>query len=81
MLREPLDDIADRYTVSRDTDARTGHKTQDSSFFGFKTHIAMSEERIICFVCHANARGWGVRGTGNDTRYVAPCRVSCTINF
>ena len=47
MLRETLDDIADRYTVSKDTDARTGHKTQDSSFFGFKTHIAMSEERII----------------------------------
>jgi transposase len=46
-LRETLDDIADRYTVSTDTDARTGHKTKDSSFFGFKTHIAMSEERII----------------------------------
>ena len=47
LLRETLDDIADRYTVSTDTDARTGHKTKDSSFFGFKTHIAMSEERII----------------------------------
>jgi len=47
MLRETLDDIADHYTPSKDTDARTGHKTKDSSFFGFKTHIAMSEERII----------------------------------
>ena len=47
LLRETLDDIADHYTVSTDTDARTGHKTKDSSFFGFKTHIAMSEERII----------------------------------
>jgi hypothetical protein len=24
-----------------------GHKTADSSFFGYKTHIAMTEERII----------------------------------
>jgi hypothetical protein len=47
LLRETPDDIADRYTVSKDTDARTGHKTEDSSFFGYKTHIAMSEERII----------------------------------
>jgi transposase len=47
MLRETLDDIADHYTLSTDGDARTGHKTKDSSFFGFKTHIAMSEERII----------------------------------
>ncbi|GHT02598.1 transposase [Bacteroidia bacterium] len=47
MLRETLDDIADYYTTSTDTDARTGHKTKDSSFFGYKTHIAISEERII----------------------------------
>jgi hypothetical protein len=26
---------------STDTDARVGHKTADSSFFGYKTHIAM----------------------------------------
>jgi transposase/IS5 family transposase len=47
LLRETLDDIADHYTLSTDTDARTGHKTKESSFFGYKTHIAMSEERII----------------------------------
>ena len=47
LLRETLDDIADHYTLSVDSDARTGHKTSDSSFFGYKTHIAMSEERII----------------------------------
>lgn len=28
-------------------DAKTGHKSADSSFFGYKTHIAMTEERII----------------------------------
>ena len=47
LLRETLDDIADHYTISTDADARTGHKTKESSFFGYKTHIAMSEERII----------------------------------
>jgi hypothetical protein len=30
-----------------DTDVRIRHKTADSSFFGYKTHIAMTEERII----------------------------------
>lgn len=47
LLRETLDDIADHYTTSIDTDARIGHKTKESSFFGFKTHIAISDERII----------------------------------
>jgi hypothetical protein len=26
---------------------KVGHKTANSSFFGYKTHLAMSEERII----------------------------------
>ena len=33
--------------LSKDADAKVGHKTADSSFFGYKTHIAMTEERII----------------------------------
>jgi transposase len=47
LLKETIEDTQDHYTLSKDTDARTGHKTQDSSFFGYKTHIAMTEERII----------------------------------
>lgn len=47
MLKETLSDIEDHYTTSKDADARIGHKTEDSSFFGYKTHIAMSDERII----------------------------------
>ena len=47
LLKETIEDIHDHYTLSKDSDARTGHKTPDSSFFGFKTHIAMTEERII----------------------------------
>lgn len=30
-----------------DEDARFGHKTPTSTFFGYKTHIAMSDDRII----------------------------------
>lgn len=33
--------------TSKDGDAKIGHKTADTSFFGYKTHIAMTEERII----------------------------------
>ena len=47
MLKETLEDIEDHYTTSKDGDARVGHKSEDSSFFGYKTHIAMSDERII----------------------------------
>ena len=39
--------ILNNYNYSNDPDARVGHKTADSSFFGYKTHIAMTEERII----------------------------------
>ncbi len=46
-LLETLDDITDHYTTSTDPDARVGHKSKDHSFFGFKTHIAMTDERII----------------------------------
>lgn len=47
LLKETVEDTQDNFVFSRDTDARTGHKSADSSFFGYKTHIAMTEERII----------------------------------
>ncbi|KAA6333845.1 hypothetical protein EZS27_014718 [termite gut metagenome] len=47
LLKETMEDTQDHYTLSKDSDARTGHKSADTSFFGFKTHIAMTEERII----------------------------------
>lgn len=47
LLKETIEDTQDHYTLSKDSDAKTDHKTGDSSFFGFKTHIAMTEERII----------------------------------
>jgi hypothetical protein len=33
--------------LSKDEEAKTGHKTAYSSLFGYKTHLAMTEERII----------------------------------
>jgi transposase len=47
LLKETVEDTQENYTLSRDIDAREGHKTADSSFFGYKTHLAMTEERII----------------------------------
>lgn len=46
-LNEAIADDLEQLALSKDEDARTGHKTADTAFFGYKTHIAMSEERII----------------------------------
>lgn len=47
MLKEVLADIEDHYVTSKDEDARVGYKSEDDAFFGYKTHLAMSDERII----------------------------------
>jgi len=46
-LDELLDDHMYELQLSKDEDAKVGHKNADTHFFGFKTHIAMSDERII----------------------------------
>jgi len=47
VLKETIEDTQENITLSKDEDAKIGHKSADSSFFGYKTHIAMTEERII----------------------------------
>ncbi|TSI03617.1 transposase, partial [Lysinibacillus sp. BW-2-10] len=47
LLKEVVEDYQTQLSYSSDEDARKGHKTTDSSFFGYKTHIALSDERII----------------------------------
>jgi hypothetical protein len=47
LLNETISDDLEHLKNGSDEDARVGHKTADSSFFGYKTHLAMSEERII----------------------------------
>ncbi|CEH32367.1 Transposase IS4 [Aneurinibacillus migulanus] len=46
-LKEVVADDIEPLPISEDQDAKVGHKSADSSFFGYKTHIAMSEERLI----------------------------------
>ncbi|BCZ44585.1 hypothetical protein psyc5s11_06520 [Clostridium gelidum] len=47
MLKELVQDDIEQLNLSKDVDAKVGPKTADTSFFGYKTHIAMTEERII----------------------------------
>lgn len=47
LFKETIADNVEQLNCSKDQDAKVGHKTADSSFFGYKTHLAMSEERII----------------------------------
>jgi hypothetical protein len=47
VLKEIVEDHHEQLQYSMDPDARIGHKTADSSFFGYKTHMALNEERMI----------------------------------
>lgn len=47
LLEETMCDTEYEIEYSKDKDAKIGHKTADTSFFGYKTHIAMTPERII----------------------------------
>ena len=46
-VEEVIVDNQEHLAQSEDQDARLGHKTADTSFFGYKTHIALTPERII----------------------------------
>lgn len=50
LLEEVVCDDLEHMDTSKDGDARTNHKTANTSFFGYKTHIAMTEEWIITAV-------------------------------
>lgn len=47
LLKEMIKNNMDCFEHSFDSDARIGHKSAGLSFYGYKTHLAMSEERII----------------------------------
>ena len=47
LLKEAVADDKEQLQASMDEDARVGHKSAESAFFGYKTHLAMTEERII----------------------------------
>lgn len=45
-LEEVLGDI-ENFEATSDADAKKGHKSRETSFFGYKLHLAMSRERIV----------------------------------
>jgi hypothetical protein len=47
LLEELVGDVETALAFSVDPDARVGHKTADTAFFGYKTHVGMSPEGII----------------------------------
>ncbi|MCT2909946.1 IS5/IS1182 family transposase, partial [Schleiferilactobacillus harbinensis] len=47
---ELTEDVQEYQDFSRDEDARVGHKTADSAFFGYKQHIAETEDGLISAV-------------------------------
>ena len=47
LLKELVEDDLEMLAFNNDKDAKVGHKTADTSFFGYKTHLAITEERII----------------------------------
>jgi len=47
LLQEIVDDDLENLKTSEDEDAKVGHKTADTSFFGYKTHTAVTQEGII----------------------------------
>lgn len=47
LLKESIEDDLEQLYLSNDCDAKVGHKTADTAYFGYKTHLAMTEERII----------------------------------
>lgn len=47
LLEETVNDTEERLYCSEDKDAKTGYKTSDDPFFGYKSHIAINSERLI----------------------------------
>ena len=46
-VEELIEDNLEELQLSSEPDAKVGHKSVDTSFFGFKNHLAINEERII----------------------------------
>lgn len=47
LLKEVIEDDLEQIQSVHDKEARVGHKTADSNYFGYKTHIAITKERIM----------------------------------
>lgn len=77
-MKETITDDVEQLRLAVDPDARVGHKSADSAFFGYKTHLAMTEERIItAAVITTGEKNDGVIG---DTAYSEKDNISYTKN-
>lgn len=47
VTKETLEDIKENRSLVKDKDARVGHKTADTAFLGYKTHIGITDESLI----------------------------------
>ncbi|MFZ3580479.1 IS1182 family transposase [Virgibacillus sp. DJP39] len=63
VVKEVIDDIHEEANYGGDPDARKGYKAADYSFLGYKTHIAISDERIITAAVVTS-------GEKSDTKYL-----------
>lgn len=54
LLKELIIDHQEALRESYDEDARVGHKSYDDAFFGYKTHIGITPERLIA-VAHVTS--------------------------
>lgn len=63
IVKEIIDDIEEEANYGGDPDARKGYKSTDYSFLGYKTHIAMADERIITAAVVTS-------GEKSDTKYL-----------
>ncbi|MGM0122664.1 hypothetical protein IGI37_003434 [Enterococcus sp. AZ194] len=46
-LKEGIEETEGAFEFSKDQEAKVGHKTADTAFFGYKTHLALTPERIV----------------------------------
>lgn len=66
-FKELLEDILDHYNTSvGDPDARVGHKTADTEFFGYKTQILMDEDSKLILGGEVTSGEVGDSGPGKD---------------
>lgn len=49
-LKEQIDDNVENIKQSYDDEAKIGHKSADTNFYGYKSHIAINEERLVTAV-------------------------------
>lgn len=90
LLTEMLADIHEYQSYSADEDAKIGHKSADTQFFGYKTHYALSEESIItAAVITSGEKGDGqflpelydkTQAAGMETKELIGDRAYSTIN-